>query len=110
MERWFPSSDGEAGGSLTALRDDGQGHLPRNSKAPVCILTASGMQQQGDVSTRGRLANAEADAGSHDSRRTGKNCLAIPPYGKLNYVKQRGDLEEAGGFPRLLAVALYAPK
>ncbi len=44
-----------------------------------------------DVSSRGHLANAEADAGSHDSRRTGKNCLAILPYGESDYVKLTAD-------------------
>jgi hypothetical protein len=32
-----------------------------------------------------------------------------PTSYKGNYVKQRGDPEDAGGFPRLVAVALYAP-
>jgi len=37
-----------------------------------------------DVSTRGRLANAGADAGLQNHWRTGEVCLAILPYGSSN--------------------------
>ena len=87
MERWFPSADGESDGSLTALRDDYHGNLSRNPEDPLPTPAALGTWGQDDVSTRDRPANAEADAESHDSRRTGKNCLAILPYGKWDSVK-----------------------
>lgn len=93
MERWFPSADGESDGSLTALRDDCHGNLSRNPEDLLPAPAALGTWGQDDVSTRDHPANAEADAESHDSRRTGKNCLAILPYGKVQPVNSRGEFE-----------------
>ncbi len=46
-----------------------------------------------EVSTRDRPANAEADAGAQNLRRTEEICLAILPYGNVRRVNPRGAFE-----------------
>jgi len=58
----------------------------------VAVAGVTKRRGQSDVSTRGRRASAEAETGSHDSRRTRKNCLAILPCGKRHYDRSPGEV------------------
>ncbi len=93
MERWFPSTDGERRSSLTAERRGRPGTKSPDPTSPRGDLVAPGSRGSTQtVSTRGRRANAGADAGSQNRRRTGEVCLAILPYGKTQSVKSHGGL------------------
>ena len=92
MERWFPSPDGERNRFMTAERRGRHGRQcpdPTSPRRHPVVPGSRGSKQE--VSTRGRLANAGADAGLHNRRRTGEVCLAIRPYGKKRSDIPRGE-------------------
>ena len=92
MERWFPFPDGERQRFMTAERRGRHGRQcpdPTSPRRHPVVPGSRGSKQE--VSTRGRLAKAGADAGLHNRRRTGEVCRAIRPYGKKRSDIPRGE-------------------
>jgi len=81
MEGWFPPECGERWRYQTAERDDQENEF-RSRSTRAGTRAAQGTHEELKTSTRGRPANAGADARMEEFGANGEVRLAILPYGR----------------------------